>query len=83
MNRTAAYAVANPTPSQTALAATKLKDRKAAREACQLIVTTAFSLFRWLLDGAAKEHRDNLDKEVHHDDSFTALNGSTMRGPRT
>ena len=74
--------VNNPTPAQVALAATRLEERKAAHKACQVIVTTAFSLFRRLLDGAAKERWDNIDKEVHEDDSHTALDGLTVNKPK-
>jgi hypothetical protein len=75
-------AVNHPTPAQVALAATWLEERKAAHKALQVIYTTAFSLFRRLLDGAAKEYWDNVDKEVHEDDSHTALDGSTVNKPK-
>jgi len=68
----------NPTTAQVALAATRLDERKAAHKALQVIYSTAFSQFRRLLDGAAKERWDNIDKEVHEDDSHTALDGTTV-----
>jgi hypothetical protein len=71
-------AVNHPTPALVALAATLLEERKAAHKTLQVIYTNAFSQFRRLLDGAAKERWDNIDKEVHEDDSHTALDGTTV-----
>ena len=48
-------AVANPTPERIALGVTQKKDWKAAQQTCCEITTTAFSLFRCMLDGTAKE----------------------------
>ena len=75
-------AVVNPTQSQRALALTRLKDKKDAQLAYFKIVTAAFSLFRRVLAGGAREHWDNIDQEVHGDDTYTALNSATCKGPR-
>ena len=54
----------NPTTAQAALAATLLEERKTAHKALQVICANALSQFRRLLDGAAKERWDNIDKEI-------------------
>ena len=47
-----------------------------------LIVAAAFSLFRCLLGGPAKEQWDMINYEVHSDATHTDLQGLTVRGPR-
>ena len=76
-------AVVNPTPERIALGVTQKKDWRAAQRTCHEITATAFSLFRRMLDGTAREQWDMIDNEVHNDSTHTDLQGLTAGGPRS
>jgi hypothetical protein len=75
--------VVNPTPERIALGVTQKKDWRAAQRTCREITAAAFSLFRRMLDGTAKEQWDMIDNEVHNDSTHTDLQGLTVEGPRS
>ena len=51
------------------------------KKLCRDIATTAFNLFRRMLDGTAKQW-DMIDTEVHSDSTHTDLKGLTVDGPK-
>ena len=53
----------------------------AQKKLCRNIATAAFSLFRRMLDGTAKQW-DMIDTEVHSDSTHTDLKGLTVDGPK-
>ena len=75
-------AVVNPNNLTQALLVTQEKDWRSAQKTCRIIVAAAFSLFRRMLAGPAKEQWDMIDNEVHSDATHTDLQGLTVRGPR-
>ena len=75
-------AVANPNTAMKALLITQKKDWRDAQKVCRGISIGAFSLFRRLLDGTAKEQWDILGNEVHNDVTHTDRQGLTVAGPR-
>ena len=74
-------AVVNPSAEEKARRVTLTQDWRAAQRICRDIVTAAFSLFRRMLDGTAKEQWDMIDIEVHSDSTHTDLQGLTVEGP--
>jgi len=77
-----AKAVANPSAQEIARRVTLKQDWRVAQKECLNIVTAAFSLFRCMLDGTAKEQWDIIDTEVHSDSTHTDLQGMTVDGPK-
>ena len=75
-------AVVNPSQESIALRVTQREDWRAAQRIYRDIITAAFSLFRGMLDGTAKEQWDIIDNEVHRDSTHTDLQGLTVEGPR-
>jgi hypothetical protein len=76
-----AFAAVNPVQERARIATLK-QDWRAAQRKCRDIVTSAFSLFRRMLDATAKEQWDIIDTEVHSDDTHTDLKGLTVDGPK-
>jgi hypothetical protein len=79
-----ANAVVNPSEEETARRVTLKQDWRAESSTTKMsdIVTAAFSLFRLMLDGTAREQWDMIDVEVHSDSTHTDLQGLTVEGPR-
>jgi hypothetical protein len=75
-------AVVNPSQESIALRVTQREDWRTAQRIYRDIITAAFSLFRGMLDGTAKEQWDIIDNEVHRDSTHTDLQGLTVEGPR-
>ena len=75
------YQMINPTTAQKALAITQKVAYKEAQAKCREHAVSAFSLFRRMLDGIAKEQWDLIDIEVHTDSIHTDLQGLTVKGP--
>ena len=73
-----ANAVVNPSDEETTRRVTLKQDWRAAQQKCLDIVTAAFSLFRFMLDGTAREQWDIIDIEVHSDSTHTDLQGLTL-----
>jgi len=73
-----ANAVVNPSEEETARRVTLKQDWRAAQQKCLDIVTAAFSLFRLMLDGTAREQWDMIDVKVHSDSTHTDLQGLTL-----
>jgi len=75
-------AVVNPSAQEKARRVTLKQDWRAAQKLCRDIATAAFSLFRRMLDGTAKQQWDMIDTEVHSDSTHTDLQGLTVDGPK-
>ena len=68
-------AVVTPNPTEKALLISQKKEWTDAQLVCRDIAATAFSLFRRMLDGTAKEQWDMIDNEVHRDITHSDLQG--------
>ena len=75
-------AVVTPSTTEKALLISQRQEWKDAQLVCRDIAATAFSLFRRMLDGTAKEQWDMIDNEVHRDSTHSDLQGLTVKGPR-